>query len=88
MVEVFFDTAANVNKLALRTQDRYRSALDLFIDFCKASRIATIDAFEQATIEDFVKGLREQKSSRNGAIKGRKSAYQKGGIKFIRMRLP
>ncbi|MHB1426684.1 MAG: tyrosine-type recombinase/integrase [Gemmataceae bacterium] len=83
MVEGFLDAVANVKKLALRTQDRYRAALDRFLDFCKTSRIATVDAFEQATVEDFVKWLRGQKRSRNGAVKGRKAAYQEGGIKFI-----
>ncbi|HTU92242.1 MAG TPA: tyrosine-type recombinase/integrase [Gemmataceae bacterium] len=83
MVEGFLDSVTNVKRLALRTQDRYRAALDRFIDFCKASRINTVDSIEQATVEDFVKWLRGQKRSRNGADKGRKAAYQEGGIKFI-----
>ena len=83
MVESFLDAVANVKKLALRTQDRYRAALDRFLDFCMASRIATVDSVAPATVEDFVKWLRGQKRSRNGAAKGRKAAYQEGGIKFI-----
>jgi hypothetical protein len=38
-----------VKKLALRTQDRYRSALDRFLDFCQAARISTIDLASAAT---------------------------------------
>jgi integrase len=83
MVEGFLDAVANVKKLALRTQDRYRAALDRFLDFCQVSRIGAVDMVEQATVEDFVKWLRGQKRSRNGAVKGRKAAYQEGGIKFI-----
>src|SRR5579875_2604716 len=41
MVEGFLDAVTNVKKLALRTQDRYRAALERFIDFCKEARINT-----------------------------------------------
>jgi hypothetical protein len=83
MVEGFLDASSSVKRLALRTQDRYRAALDRFLDFCRASRITAVDAVAQATVEDFVRWLRCQKRSRNGSATGRKAAYKEGGIKFI-----
>jgi site-specific recombinase XerD len=83
MVHSYLDAVANVQKLALRTQDRYRAALDRFQDFCKAARLGTIDSVQEATVEDFVKWLRGQKRTRNGARKGKRDAYQVGGVRFI-----
>jgi integrase len=83
MVEAFLDAVANVKKLALRTQDRYKAALDRLLDYCRSARVGTVDAVQQATVEDFVKWLRGQKRVRNGSAHGRKDAYKEGGIKFI-----
>jgi site-specific recombinase XerD len=83
LVEEFLDAIANVQKLALRTQDRYRAALDRFQDFCKTVNLATIDSVQEATVESFVKWLRNAKRTRNGAAKGKRDVYQVGGIKFI-----
>jgi hypothetical protein len=58
LVEGFLESVANVQRLALRTQDRYRAALDRFLDYCAAARIGHADAIAEATIEDFVKWLR------------------------------
>jgi hypothetical protein len=80
MVEGFLDAVANVQKLALRTQDRYRAALDRFKDFCQAVRVGTIDVVEDTTVEDFVRWLRGQKRARNGSAKGKKDIYKTGGI--------
>ena len=72
-----------MQKLALRTQDRYRAALNRFTDFCRDARIGTIDTVDQSTVEDFVKWLRGQKRTRNGAAHGRRDSYKIGGVKFI-----
>jgi integrase len=83
MVEGYLDAVANVQKLALRSGDRYRAALDRFLDFCRSARIGTIDAVQQATVEDFVKWLRGQKRTRNGVASGKRASYQVGGVRFI-----
>ena len=83
MVKGYLGAVTNVRKLALRTQDRYRAALDRFLDFCQAEGINAIDRIEEATVETFVQWLRGQKRTRNGAAKGRRDAYQVGGVKFI-----
>jgi site-specific recombinase XerD len=79
----FLDAVAGVQKLALRTQDRYKAALDRFLDFCKATDVKTIDALTLATVEDFVKWLRGQRRTRNGSVNGSRASYKIGGIKFI-----
>ena len=73
----------DVRSLALRTQDRYRAALDRFLGFCQDAGIATVDAIDVGAVEDFVKWLRGQTRVRNGASKGKREAYKTGGIKFI-----
>jgi integrase len=83
MVQGYLDAVANVKKLALRTQDRYRAALDRFLDYCRSARVGTVDAVQQATVEDFVKWLRGQKRARNGAANGKRACYQVGGVRFI-----
>jgi site-specific recombinase XerD len=83
MVEGFLDAVANVQQLALRTQDRYRAALDRFLDYCQNTRIGAIDVVQETTVEEFVKWLRGQKRTRNGSAKGKKDVYKTGGIKFI-----
>jgi integrase len=83
MVRGFLDYVSNVQKLALRTQDRYRAALDRFLEFCRAGRITAVDAVGQTTVEDFVRWLRGLTRTRNGAVKGKRSAYKLGGVKFI-----
>jgi len=66
-----------------RTQDRYRAALERFLDFGKAADVASVDAVVESTVEDFVKWLRGQTRVRNGATKGKRDVYKTGGIKFI-----
>jgi integrase len=83
MVQGYLDAVATVRQLALSTQDRYRAALDRFLDFCRSARVATVDAVQQATVEDFVKWLRGQKRARNGAANGKRACYQVGGVRFI-----
>ena len=79
----YLDYVANVQKLAWRTQDRYRAALDRFLEFCAAAEINAVDAFDERTVEDFVLWLRGQTRTRNGAKKGKQAAYAVGGVKFI-----
>ena len=38
LVSGFLDYITDVQKLALRTQDRYRAALERFLDFARAAR--------------------------------------------------
>src|SRR5262245_31608004 len=83
MIAGFLDAVAKVQKLALRTQDRYKAALDRFNEFCEAAKINTIDSVQEATVEEFVKWLRGQKRTRNGAVTGRRDVYKVGGVKFI-----
>jgi integrase len=83
LVEGYLDAVASVQKLALRTQDRYRAALDRFLDFCRTAHIGTIDTVEEATVEELVRWLRGQKRARNGAARGRRDVYRVGGVRFI-----
>jgi hypothetical protein len=71
-----------VQKLALRTRDRYKAALDRFTDFCAAGGVKSADAVSLTTVEDFVVWLRGRRRARNGAPNGSKSSY-KIGIKFV-----
>jgi integrase len=80
LVDGYLDYVANVQKLAWRTLDRYRAALDRFLDFCTVAEIVAID---EPTLEDFVRWLRGQKRTRNGAKTGTRAAYKIGGVKFI-----
>ncbi len=79
----YLDYVESVQKLAWRTHDRYRAALQRFLDFCEVSHIPAIDAVDEAMVEDFVRWLRGRTRTRNGAIKGRKDTYKVGGVKFI-----
>jgi integrase len=83
MVSGFLDYITDVQKLALRTQDRYRAALERFLDFARAAEVATVDAVDERTVEEFVKWLRGQMRARNGSPKGKRDVYKTGGIKFI-----
>jgi integrase len=79
----YLDAVALVQKLALRTRDRYRAALDRFVDFCRATRVGFVDGVEATTVEDFVAWLQGQKRTRNRAPRGKRDVYRVGGIRFI-----
>ncbi len=79
----YLDFVTNVQKLAWRTQDRYRAALDRLREFCEASEVLAIDSIDERTVEDFVRWLRGQTRTRNGAKKGKRAVYAVGGVKFI-----
>lgn len=85
MVAAFLDATTNVQKLALRTQDRYRAALDRFLDYVHEVGISHIDALTETIVEDFVRWLRGQRRPRNGmrVEKATVEAYATGGIRFI-----
>jgi integrase len=83
LVAGYLGYITDVRNLALRTQDRYRAALDRFLGFCHDAGIGTVDAIDVGTVEDFVKWLRGQTRVRNGASKGKREVYKTGGIKFI-----
>lgn len=83
MVEGFLDYVAGVQRLAWRTQDRYRAALQRLLDFCATAGILAVDQSEERTVEDFVLWLRGQSRTRNGAKNGKKDSYAVGGVKFI-----
>ena len=83
LVAGYLGYITDVRNLALRTQDRYRAALDRFLGFCEDTGIVAVDAVDLGKVEDFVKWLRGQTRTWNGASKGRREVYQTGGIKFI-----
>lgn len=82
-VKGFLEYIEDVKGLAWRTVDRYRAALDRFIDYCSQSEIKSIDVVDQGCVEDFVKWLRSQTRARNGMKNGKKDVYKTGGIRFI-----
>ncbi|HJZ58448.1 MAG TPA: site-specific integrase [Gemmataceae bacterium] len=79
----YLDAVAGVQRLALRTRDRYKAALDRLLDFCTHADVKTIDAIDLARVEDFVKWLRGQTRARNGSPYGSRAHYRVGGIKFV-----
>ena len=83
-VEEFLAYTRDVQQLAWRTVERYRAALERFVDFAGADgNIATIDQVEAATIQDFVAWLRGRLRARNGAAGGTRAHYRASGIRFI-----
>jgi integrase len=83
LADGYRDYVANVQKLALRTRDRYKAALDRFLDFCRDAGITSADAVDLSRVEDFVKWLRGQKRNRNGSAVGSRDFYKVGGVRFV-----
>ena len=83
LVKAFIEYTRDVQGLALRSRDRYRAALEHFRDFAVEKNIKGIDLVTQATIEDFVKWLRQQTRARNGMANGKQGSFKLGGIQFI-----
>ena len=84
LVEEYLTYVRDGQKLAWRTTERYRAALERFLDFADSDGdIATIDQVEEATIQDFVTWLRGQSRTRNGAVGGTRDHYRASGIRFI-----
>jgi len=72
-----------VQRRAWRTRQRYRAALERFLDFTRDHAIDAIDRISVADVENLVRWLRGQTRCRNGAKTGKKEAYKVGGIKFV-----
>jgi integrase len=83
LVAGYLDYVTEVQRLAPRTRDRYRAALTRFLDFVRDVGIVLVDAVDEVTVEDFVRWLRGQRRTRNGAAKGRKDVYKTSGIRVI-----
>ena len=79
----YLDYCENVAGHSFRTVNRYRAALERFRDFAEGCGLASIDQITESTVEDFVKWLRRQTRTRNGAAVGKKKPYSVAGIKFI-----
>jgi len=83
-VAAVLDYCENVQGLAIRTLDRYRAALNHFVEFTAARKgLKTVDQVSEVTVEEFVKFMRSKTRTRNGAGKGDKRTYKVKGIKFI-----
>jgi len=82
-VKGFLEYCERVAGHAVRTVDRYRAALNLFKAFASVKGLASIDQMTEASVEDFVKWLRMQNRTRNGAAVGKQQPYSVAGIKFI-----
>lgn len=84
LVQEYLAYVRDGQRLAWRTTERYRAALERFVDFAESDGgIATVDRVEEATIQDFVTWLRGQLRTRNGAAGGTRDHYRAAGIRFI-----
>jgi integrase len=83
MVAGFLGYVAQVQRLAPRTQDRYRAALDRLLEFCKGGR----DRRGGPRGRDDRRGFRALAARPDPdpqrGRKGKRDAYKTGGIKFI-----
>ena len=84
LVDDFVDYCENVKGLSYRTVDRYRGALNHLKDFVEEELPTTrADEVALGAVEDFVRWLRKQSRTRNGAEAGLKRPYTPSGIAFI-----
>ena len=80
----FLEYCEEVQGLALRTVERYRAALEHLRRFARMELGgAGAEQVTEACVEDFVKWLRRQSRSRNGAKSGAQDRYTDSGIRFI-----
>lgn len=83
-IDEFLAYVRDVQKLAWRTVERYRAALERFVDFAEsAGDITTIDQVDEAKVQDFIRWLRGQLRARNGSAGGTRDHYRSSGIRFI-----
>ena len=82
-VRGYLDYCEHVAGHSFRTVNRYRAALERFQEFAEDKGIGSIDQVTEGTVEEFVKWLRQQKRTRNGAAVGKQEPYSVAGIKFI-----
>ena len=83
-IEEYLDHCKHVKGLAPRTLDRYRAALDHFVEFAEEQR--GLDRLDQVTdrkVEDFVRYMRKKTRVRSGAKRGQRRPYTTRGIQFI-----
>lgn len=83
LVDAYLDYTRDVQQLALRTQDRYRAALQCFLDFVDAKGIGKIDLVDEGKVQEFVQWMRKKKRGRNGSAASKQEGYRTGGIKFV-----
>jgi len=82
--EGYIDYVRDVQRLAWRTVERYRAALDRFVDFAEGDGdVSTIDQVNEATVQDFIRWLRGLRRARNGSAGGTRENYRASGIRFI-----
>ncbi len=80
----FLEYCEEVQGLALGTVERYRAALEHLKRFARVELGgAGAEQVTEASVEDFVKWLRRQSRSRNGAKSGEQDRYTDSGIRFI-----
>ena len=84
LVAGYLDYITNVQKLALRTQDRYRAALDRFLDFCKAADLVADRRFRRSDGRRLrASGSGARPGPATARREGKRDVYKTGGIKFI-----
>ena len=84
LVQEYLGYCEEIQGLALRTLDRYRAALEHFVRFsCIQAKAARADRVTDATVQDFVRWLRQQPRARNGAKKGKQDRYTPSGVRFV-----
>ena len=84
LVDEYIDYAEKVQRLAVRSVDRYRAALSHFTEFSRTrGGISTTAHVDQGIVEDFIKWMRALTRTRNGSQKGPQRPYRAGGIAFI-----
>jgi site-specific recombinase XerD len=84
MIDEYVDYVQNVEKLAVRTVDRYRAALSHFKTFAHGrSEALPVARVDLPMVEEFVKWMRQRTRARNGSEEGAKRIYTGRGIAFI-----
>lgn len=84
VVNDFIEHCRVVRSLRIRSVQRYRAALDHFLEFINTKpHLNNIDQVKESTVEEFVHYLRRKKRVRSGEKTGPKEKYKTGGIVFI-----
>lgn len=84
VVNDFIEHCRMVRGLRIRSVQRYRAALDHFLDFVNTKpHLRNIDQVKESTVDEFVRYLRKLKRVRSGEKNGPQGKYKTGGIVFI-----
>lgn len=84
VVQDFLEHCKLARGLRIRSLQRYRAALDHFIDFINTKpHLCNIDQVKESTVDEFVRYLHKKKRVRSGEKKGPKKKYTPSGIAFI-----